>query len=62
MIKLINLLTEGYSFTGPKKMGGEDDGEVIYNFKNKKGDNIFVSLFNEYEGYRNRYKLSILFF
>lgn len=38
MIKLINLLTEGYSFTGPKKMGGEDDGEVIYNFKNKKGD------------------------
>jgi hypothetical protein len=51
MIKLINLLTEGYSFTGPKKMGGEDDGEVIYNFKNKKGDNIFVSLSNEYEGY-----------
>jgi hypothetical protein len=47
MIKLINLLTESYSFTGPKKTS---DG-VRYNFINKKGNNIFVSIDNSYEDY-----------
>lgn len=47
MIKLIDLLTESYSFTGPKKTS---DG-VRYNFINKKGNNIFVSIDNSYDDY-----------
>ena len=37
MIKLLSLLTEAYSFNGPKKKIGEyGDSSIIYNFTNKK--------------------------
>ena len=57
MIKLIDILnenypfilTEAYSFSGPKKKSSDDgDPAVIYNFTNKKGDNMFVSIQNSY--------------
>jgi hypothetical protein len=58
MIKLINILneiypttlTEAYSFVGPKKKSSDFGGAmVIYNFTNRKGDNMFVSIENEFE-------------
>jgi hypothetical protein len=52
MIKLLSLLTEAYSFNGPKKKSSDwGEATVTYNFTNKKGDLMFVSISNSYEDF-----------